>query len=110
MGALQVTQKRDHGGGIDAAAAKYGGARADWIDLSTGINPVPYPVPDLPGTSWRGKGIDLLYSVCTEASRAFTRGLGPGAHTIEMRASLPGTKVRFRSEVSKVELLCPESR
>lgn len=47
-----MTQSRDHGGGIDAAAAKYGGNRADWIDLSTGINPVPYPVPDLPTSSW----------------------------------------------------------
>ena len=32
---------RDHGGGIDAAIAYYGGARNDWIDLSTGINPNP---------------------------------------------------------------------
>ncbi|MGH1354701.1 MAG: threonine-phosphate decarboxylase CobD [Thalassovita sp.] len=45
-------QPRDHGGGIDAAAAHFGGARADWIDLSTGINPVPYPVTDLPQDAW----------------------------------------------------------
>ncbi|AHM04527.1 L-threonine 3-O-phosphate decarboxylase [Roseibacterium elongatum DSM 19469] len=37
---------RDHGGDLDRARATYGGA--DWIDLSTGINPVPYPMPDLP--------------------------------------------------------------
>jgi cobalamin biosynthetic protein CobC len=43
---------RDHGGGIDAAAAQYGGARGDWIDLSTGINPAPYPVGDLPAHAW----------------------------------------------------------
>ncbi|MDJ0628042.1 MAG: pyridoxal phosphate-dependent class II aminotransferase [Rhodobacter sp.] len=41
--------KRDHGGGLDAAISRYGGTRADWLDLSTGINPVPYPVGDLPG-------------------------------------------------------------
>ncbi|MEM9524520.1 MAG: threonine-phosphate decarboxylase [Pseudomonadota bacterium] len=35
---------RDHGGGIDAAAARWGGTRSDWLDLSTGINPAPYPV------------------------------------------------------------------
>ena len=34
---------RDHGGGIDAARARWGGARTDWLDLSTGINPVPWP-------------------------------------------------------------------
>ena len=43
---------RDHGGGIDAAVARWGGRRADWIDLSTGINPVPYPLPDLQATDW----------------------------------------------------------
>ena len=37
--------KRDHGGGLDGAVARFGGARGDWLDLSTGINPVPYPVP-----------------------------------------------------------------
>lgn len=45
-------QGRDHGGGIDAAIAEHGGTRADWLDLSTGINPVPYPVPDLPADAW----------------------------------------------------------
>ncbi len=44
--------KRDHGGGLDAAIAQFGGARADWLDLSTGINPVPYPVPPLPDDAW----------------------------------------------------------
>ena len=44
--------RRDHGGGIDVAAARWGGARADWIDLSTGINPHPYPVGRIPGEAW----------------------------------------------------------
>ncbi len=36
---------RDHGGDLDRAMRDYGAG--DWLDLSTGINPVPYPVPDL---------------------------------------------------------------
>lgn len=44
--------KPDHGGGIDAAAARFGGTRGDWLDLSTGINPRPYPLPDLPADAW----------------------------------------------------------
>lgn len=44
--------KRDHGGGLDAAVATYGGTRADWLDLSTGINPVPYPVGEISGDAW----------------------------------------------------------
>lgn len=38
---------RDHGGDLDAAMRRHVGDAAQWIDLSTGINPVPYPVPDL---------------------------------------------------------------
>jgi cobalamin biosynthetic protein CobC len=43
---------RDHGGGLDAAARRFGGARGEWLDLSTGINPVPYPLPPLPADAW----------------------------------------------------------
>jgi cobalamin biosynthesis protein CobC len=41
---------RDHGGNCDMARARYGGD--DWIDLSTGINRVPYPIPPLPAEAW----------------------------------------------------------
>ncbi len=43
-------QIRDHGGNIDGAIARFGGA--DWIDLSTGINRVPYPIPALLPEDW----------------------------------------------------------
>ncbi|MFD2175748.1 threonine-phosphate decarboxylase CobD [Rhodobacter lacus] len=44
--------RRDHGGNIDAAKARFGGA--DWIDLSTGINRVPYPLARLAPEAWTG--------------------------------------------------------
>ncbi|AMY67336.1 threonine-phosphate decarboxylase CobD [Frigidibacter mobilis] len=37
---------RDHGGNLDAARVRYGGDR--WVDLSTGINRLPWPMPPLP--------------------------------------------------------------
>lgn len=43
---------RDHGGNLDWAVAEFGGALADWIDLSTGINPAPYPIGDIPAEAW----------------------------------------------------------
>jgi cobalamin biosynthetic protein CobC len=43
---------RDHGGGLDAAVAEHGGTRQGWLDLSTGINPVPYPLGDISAESW----------------------------------------------------------
>ncbi|TJZ91058.1 threonine-phosphate decarboxylase [Paracoccus gahaiensis] len=42
---------RDHGGNLDAAVARYGAG--DWIDLSTGINRRPWPVPPLSQAAWR---------------------------------------------------------
>ncbi len=41
---------RDHGGDLDRARALYGAQ--DWIDLSTGINRVPYALPDLAPQVW----------------------------------------------------------
>lgn len=43
---------RDHGGNLDDAIRRHGGAPGDWIDLSTGINRVPWPVPGLPASVW----------------------------------------------------------
>lgn len=36
-----------HGGDLISASAQYGIPVEDWLDLSTGINPVPYPVPQI---------------------------------------------------------------
>lgn len=47
-----MTETRDHGGNLDAAIARLGGASAEWLDLSTGINPEPYPVPRISGDAW----------------------------------------------------------
>ncbi len=44
---------RDHGGNLDAAIRRHGGVRAEWLDLSTGINPCPYPLPQVPDDAWR---------------------------------------------------------
>lgn len=52
VGALLTVFGRDHGGGVDAARAQFGGDRIAWADLSTGINPCPYPLPALPQADW----------------------------------------------------------
>jgi len=59
---------RDHGGNIDWAMAHYGGD--GWIDLSTGINRVPYPVPALPPEAWTGLPTRAAVARLTEAARA----------------------------------------
>jgi len=42
----------EHGGNLNHAVTHYGIARADWIDLSTGINPWPYPAASLSADAW----------------------------------------------------------
>jgi cobalamin biosynthetic protein CobC len=43
----------EHGGDLSDAIRRHGGARDAWLDLSTGINPRPWPMPtDLPGEVW----------------------------------------------------------
>jgi cobalamin biosynthetic protein CobC len=42
-----------HGGDLTEAMAQHGGTPDDWLDLSTGINPRPWPVPVLPDALWQ---------------------------------------------------------
>ncbi|MEK7915020.1 threonine-phosphate decarboxylase, partial [Burkholderia contaminans] len=37
-----------HGGNLHEAARRHGIPYDAWLDLSTGINPVGYPVPPVP--------------------------------------------------------------
>lgn len=42
-----------HGGDLAVAQALFPDAPKPWVDLSTGINPIPYPLPDVPQSLWR---------------------------------------------------------
>jgi cobalamin biosynthetic protein CobC len=66
-----VHTKRDHGGGLDAAALRFGGHRADWLDLSTGINPVPYPVGDVAPAAWAALPDTAAMDRLISAARSF---------------------------------------
>jgi cobalamin biosynthetic protein CobC len=46
------TPRIAHGGGIAAAAGRFGGRPEDWLDLSTGINPNPVAVPAVDIAAW----------------------------------------------------------
>jgi L-threonine-O-3-phosphate decarboxylase len=43
----------EHGGRLREAAKRYGIAETDWLDLSTGINPDGWPVPEIPSGMWQ---------------------------------------------------------
>ncbi len=63
----------EHGGALDAAIAAHGGKRADWLDLSTGINPVAYPVPELSAETWSRLPDRAALDTCIEAARRYYR-------------------------------------
>lgn len=42
----------EHGGRLRKAAHDYGIDEADWLDLSSGLAPWPFPVPDIPQRAW----------------------------------------------------------
>lgn len=62
---------RDHGGNLSAAIKLYGGDRSTWIDLSTGINPAPYPLPDLTQADWGELPDASANDALQQAARAF---------------------------------------
>jgi cobalamin biosynthetic protein CobC len=42
----------EHGGRLRKAALDYGIAEADWLDLSSGLAPWPFPIPEIPLRAW----------------------------------------------------------
>jgi len=84
-----------HGGRLGAARTLYPDAPAPWLDLSTGINPWPYPVPALGPEAWsRLPDPDAVAALERAAAAAFgvedpARVVaGPGSEALIRR--LPG--------------------
>jgi cobalamin biosynthetic protein CobC len=58
-----------HGGDLTEAMARFGGRRADWLDLSTGINPHAYPVPEVAPGFWHSLPTQGALDALLEAAR-----------------------------------------
>ncbi|WP_424972007.1 threonine-phosphate decarboxylase [Dinoroseobacter sp. S76] len=86
---------RDHGGGIEAARARWGGAPDAWLDLSTGINPVPYPVGAFSPSDWTALPDRPAFEALIAAARTFWQvpdgaEILPAPGASALIASLPG--------------------
>ncbi|RDL51366.1 Histidinol-phosphate aminotransferase [Ensifer sp. M14] len=68
-----------HGGGITEAAARFGGRFEDWLDLSTGINPHPVELPDVPQQAWHRLPDKLTIDGARAAAASYyrTNGIQP---------------------------------
>jgi cobalamin biosynthetic protein CobC len=64
---------REHGGNLDLAQQRFGGRAQDWIDLSTGINRLPYPVGEIDAHHWQALPsrfqLDALHQAAGHAYR-----------------------------------------
>lgn len=98
---MQITQGRDHGGNLDAAISRFGGTRETWIELSTGINPTPYPLPDIPEAAWRALPDQAAVSALETAARDFW-GVPNGAAVL----AVPGAS----SAIAHIPLLAEPGR
>ena len=69
---------REHGGNLDLAQQRFGGrAAADWIDLSTGINRLPYPVGEIAAHHWQALPSRSEIEALHQAARHSYRTTGP---------------------------------
>jgi cobalamin biosynthesis protein CobC len=82
---------RIHGGRIDIAARLYPSAPRPWIDLSTGINPVAWPVPDIPLARYQRLPLaDEMAQLTAAAAAAY--GLPANAAVVPV----PGSELAIR--------------
>src|SRR5271163_471521 len=77
-----------HGGALDVARRLAPGAPKPWIDLSTGINPHPYPLPEIVAEVWSrlpGSGALAELEAAAAARYGAPAGMvvaGPGSQAL----------------------------
>jgi cobalamin biosynthetic protein CobC len=77
-----------HGGNLDAARKLFPGATEPFLDLSTGINPNPYPLGELPAEAYAGlPQPDALAKLAAIAAQAY------GAPSPEHVVIAPGSQI-----------------
>ncbi|WP_333822643.1 threonine-phosphate decarboxylase CobD [Pinisolibacter sp.] len=80
-----------HGGDLAQVRNRFPDAPEPWIDLSTGINPCPYPIPPIPAEAWtrlpEAAEVSDLERVAAEAY---------GAHDRFHVAATPGTQAAIQ--------------
>ncbi|MEZ5890575.1 MAG: threonine-phosphate decarboxylase CobD [Xanthobacteraceae bacterium] len=83
----QAAEPLEHGGDLSAARRLFAGAPEPFIDLSTGINPYPYPLPQLPPEMFeRLPQADALARLVATAAKAY------GAPSPACVVAAPGTQ------------------
>jgi cobalamin biosynthetic protein CobC len=80
-----------HGGDLAFATARYGTPPAGWLDLSTGINPEPYPAPTVGAATLAALPQSSAHAALIEAARSAYRL--PAATKL---LAAPGSEIALR--------------
>lgn len=60
------------------------------------------------GGSWRGRGRDLVVTVCREPTYDVWGDVAEGAHRVKMQARLAGTNLVLETSEIEIDLRCPD--
>jgi cobalamin biosynthetic protein CobC len=96
----------EHGGNLNDAVIRYGIARADWLDLSTGINPDFYPAPALRADAWHRLPESSNELVAAACAYYGAPGMLPVAGTQAAIQALPQLRLREHG-VARVVVAAP---
>jgi hypothetical protein len=98
---------------IELALAQDAAPWQDALMFETFVDGTPWSprralnIANVPGTSWQGRGVDLVFSVCeTDDPGGALDGVEVGTHTVEMRARVPGTTTVLTSTAVTIDLQC----
>ena len=86
----RLAEFRRHGGRLEAAAALFPDAPRPWLDLSTGVNPRPYPLRRVPRAAL-ARLPDPRDTAAAEAAAAQAFGAAP-----EAVVAVPGSEAALR--------------
>jgi cobalamin biosynthesis protein CobC len=88
-----MTRLFQHGGDINSAMQAFPAAPRPWIDLSTGVNPHPYPIPELSLETWShlpgSAAMEVLVAAAARAYGASPERIAAAAGTQAILATLP---------------------
>ncbi|MHC1548597.1 threonine-phosphate decarboxylase CobD [Phyllobacterium sp. K27] len=97
----------EHGGALDGAVARFGGTSSDWIDLSTGINPEMFPLPEIAPQIWNRLPDQMLLTTAIDTARRYYGATGEASVV-----AAPGTQALIQilpelTPIGEVAILGP---
>ena len=96
-----------HGGDLHWACANFGHDMSEWLDISTGINPYPYPITDVTTSAWQRLPSASAETAILDAAKTY--------YSVSKAAkicALPGTQSAIQllprlMPLSEVEIISP---